>query len=184
MRIIAGKAGSIPLQVPKSLTRPTTDRVRESIFSSLGERVIGAAVLDLFAGSGSLGIEALSRGARSATFVDTARDACDSINQNMEKAKLTGGITRSSDVRSFISSRASGEYDLIFADPPYARDEASAAMVDAIVTSLSLRDSLSDSGIMVLETLAKADSPDLALWEVMREKRYGKTKVYFLSAAT
>ncbi|MDA7921549.1 16S rRNA (guanine(966)-N(2))-methyltransferase RsmD [Verrucomicrobiales bacterium] len=183
MRIIAGKAGSIPLQVPKSLTRPTTDRVRESIFSSLGERVIDAAVLDLFAGSGSLGIEALSRGAKSATFVDTARDACTIINQNLEKAKLTGGTTRGSDVRSFISSRASGEFDLIFADPPYARDEISAAMVEAVVTSESLCSSLSDSGIMVLETLARAERPDLTLWEVIREKRYGKTKVFFLSAA-
>ena len=183
MRIIAGTAGSIPLQVPKSLTRPTTDRVRESIFSSIGERVINAAVLDLFAGSGSLGIEALSRGAKSATFVDTARDACAIINKNLEKANLTGGTTRGSDVRSFISSRASGEFDLIFADPPYARDEVSAAMVEAVVTSESLCNSLSDSGIMVLETLARAESPDLSLWDVIREKRYGKTKVFFLSAA-
>ncbi len=183
MRIIAGKAGSIPLQVPKSLTRPTTDRVRESIFSSLSERVIDASVLDLFAGSGSLGIEALSRGAKSAVFVDTSRHACESINHNLEKAKLTGGTTRSSDVRSFISSRTRGEFDLIFADPPYARDETSAAMVEAVVTSETLRDSLSDTGIMVLETLARAERPDLTLWEVVREKRYGKTKVFFLSAA-
>ncbi len=183
MRIIAGKAGSIPLEVPKSLTRPTTDRVRESIFSSLGERLIDAAVLDLFAGSGSLGIEALSRGAKSAVFVDTSREACNSISKNLEKAKLTGGTTRSSDVRSFISSRAGGEYDLIFADPPYARDESTAAMVEAIVTSESLRDSLSDSGLMILETLAKAERPDFTLWEVVREKRYGKTTVFFLSAA-
>lgn len=182
MRIIAGKAGSIPLQVPKSLTRPTTDRVRESIFSSLGESIIDAAVLDLFAGSGSLGIEALSRGAQSAIFVDTSREACEIINQNLEKAKLPGGTTRSGDVRSFLSSRMKGEFDLIFADPPYARDEVSTALVETLVTSESLRDSLSETGIFILETLAAAPLPDLSLWEVLRDKRYGKTKVFFLRA--
>lgn len=182
MRIIAGKSGSIPLQVPKSLTRPTTDRVRESIFSSLGDRVIDAVVLDLFAGSGSLGIEALSRGAKSALFVDSSREATEIIEQNLTKAKLTGGTTRSNDVRSFLSGRGNGEFDLIFADPPYARDEISTSLVEAVVTSESLRDSLSDSGILILETLARAPALDLSLWEVIREKRYGKTSVSLLRA--
>jgi len=184
MRIIAGKAGSIPLQVPKSLTRPTTDRVRESIFSSLGESIIEAAVLDLFAGSGSLGIEALSRGAQSAIFVDTSREACEIIKQNLEKANLSGGTTQNNDVRSFLSNRAKGEFDLIFADPPYARDEASSALVETLLSSESLRDTLSNSGFFVLETLATAPHPDLSLWEVAREKRYGKTRVFFLRATS
>src|ERR1041384_253924 len=101
MRVIAGSAGGIQLEVPKRGVRPTMDRVRAAIFSSLGDKVIGAHVLDLFAGSGGLGIEALSRGAASAMFVDHDRQAIDVIEQNLQKTKLQGK-TRQQDVFEFV----------------------------------------------------------------------------------
>src|SRR5438045_7520782 len=97
MRVIAGRAGGIRLDAPRHGVRPTMDRVKAAIFSSLGEQVIGARVLDLFAGSGALGIEALSRGASSVLFVDEDRSAVTIIEKNLVKTKLTGR-TRQQDV--------------------------------------------------------------------------------------
>jgi 16S rRNA (guanine966-N2)-methyltransferase len=88
MRIIAGSAGGIPLRLPKHDIRPTMEKIRGAIFSSLGERIVGARVLDLFAGSGAFGLEAMSRGAANATFVDHHRDAIAAIQSNFEKTKL------------------------------------------------------------------------------------------------
>src|SRR3954463_16089260 len=90
MRVIAGTAGGIQLAVPKRGVRPTMDRVKAAIFSSLADKVIGARVLDLFAGSGGLGIEALSRGAATALFIDHQRQAIDTIERNLGKTKLEG----------------------------------------------------------------------------------------------
>ena len=104
MRIIAGSAGGIPLKTPGVLTRPTADRVRESLFASLGTLLSGAKVLDLYAGSGSLGIEALSRGAVSALFVEQERKACEVIQANLDKARLEGGRVRSVPVAKFLRS--------------------------------------------------------------------------------
>src|SRR5215467_5396176 len=94
MRVIAGSARGIPLKTPDHEARPTMDRVREAIFSSLGDLVIGARVLDLFAGSGALGIEALSRGADSAVFVEEDQQSTAAIKQNLAKTKLVGSVRR------------------------------------------------------------------------------------------
>src|SRR3954449_12939845 len=121
MRVIAGRWGGRRLQAPAgAATRPTADRVRAALFSILGEHVAGARVLDLFAGSGALGIEALSRGAAEATFVDSAPAAIRAIRANLEAlgAQAEG---RRADARPFLGS-ASGEArksDLVFPDPPY-----------------------------------------------------------------
>ena len=104
MRIIAGSAGSVPLQVPRTLTRPTTDRVRESVFAALGDLVAGARVLDLFAGSGSLGLEALSRGAASCDFVESHGPACEAISKNLAKARLAGGKVLRRDVLAYLGT--------------------------------------------------------------------------------
>src|SRR5947207_4935046 len=101
MRVIAGSAGGIQLDVPKRGVRPTMDRVKAAIFSSLADKVIGARVLDLFAGSGALGIEALSRGAATVLFVDYQRQAIDTIERNLKKAKLDGK-TRQQEVFEFL----------------------------------------------------------------------------------
>ena len=182
MRIIAGTAGSQPINVPRNLTRPTTDRVREAVFSSLGEQVIDARVLALFAGSGSLGIEALSRGAASATFVDSSEDACRIISENLRKTRLNGGTVQKRSISAFLSSNLTEDnYDLVFADPPYARDEETAAQVEDLLQNAALQHAISAEGRLVVESFAKAPLPDSPLWEVAKEKIYGKTRVSFLT---
>src|SRR3954452_1514587 len=121
MRAIAGSAGGGRLAVPTRGVRPTMDRVKAAIFSSLGETVIGARVLDLFAGTGALGIEALSRGAANARFVDHDRQAVAVIERNLAKTKLSGRVVQR-DVFDFLRGPISQEsYDIIFADPPYEK---------------------------------------------------------------
>jgi 16S rRNA (guanine(966)-N(2))-methyltransferase RsmD len=121
VRVIAGRWGGRRLQAPRGReTRPTSDRVREALFSVLGERVDGARVLDLFAGSGALGLEALSRGAAEATFVDSAPAALRAIRANLAAVGADAEVARA-DARRFLAgaSAAARQYDLIFLDPPY-----------------------------------------------------------------
>src|SRR5438034_2378111 len=123
MRVIAGSAGGIRLAVPKSGVRPTMDRVKAAIFSSLGDTIIGARILDLFAGSGALGIEALSRGASSVVFIEADRQSAAIIKDNLAKAKLKGRV-RQQDVFDFLRHASSIEmFDIVFADPPYEKTE-------------------------------------------------------------
>src|SRR5438034_4543279 len=107
----------LQLKVPRTGVRPTMDRVKAAIFSSLGEKVIGARVLDLFAGAGGLGIEAMSRGAAAAIFVESNRTASRMIERNLETAGVSGRV-QMRDVFAFLKN-ASGPFDIIFADPPY-----------------------------------------------------------------
>ncbi len=121
MRVIAGRWGGRRLQAPPGdATRPTSDRVREALFSVLADRVPGARVLDLFAGSGALGIEALSRGAAVVTFVDSAPAALRAVRANLEALGAEAQVRRS-DARRFLrsASAAARYYDLVFLDPPY-----------------------------------------------------------------
>lgn len=182
MRIISGTAGGIPIHVPKKITRPTTDRVRESLFSSLGNIVAGARVLDLFAGSGALGLECLSRGATSVEFVDESREACQSIRRNLEKAKLDGGRVHQRKVFAFLEGISpTRPFDLIFADPPYAKDDALQSLLENLLTHPSLPPSLSDDGLFVLESSGRHQLPESELWAVSREKSYGDTLISFLA---
>jgi 16S rRNA (guanine966-N2)-methyltransferase len=121
MRVIAGQYGGRRLQAPPGdATRPTSDRVREALFSVLGARVDGARVLDLFAGSGALGIEALSRGAAEATFVDSAPASIRAVRANLDALGAAAEVRRA-DARRFLgaASAAARQYDLVFLDPPY-----------------------------------------------------------------
>lgn len=122
MRIIAGKAGRVAIKVPPAVARPTTDFVRQAIFSMLAAKVEGARVLDLFAGSGAIGLEALSRGAASCVFVDEHRQAAATITGNLAKTRLEGGRVVKADVSSFLK-RDNATYHLIFADPPYWKQD-------------------------------------------------------------
>lgn len=180
MRIISGQAGSIPLKVPKSLTRPTTDRVREAVFSSLAPRLAGARVLDLFAGCGSLGLEALSRGAATVTFVDSGREAVRVIEENRKKAGLHGETILQRDVLRFLDSVSRDHFDLVFADPPYARDEASRELLESLLRHPNLPNALTARGMFILESLAGTALPESPLWEESREKCYGSTRVSYL----
>src|ERR1043165_7603354 len=119
MRVIAGSAGGVRLALPKRGVRPTMDRVKAAIFSSLGDAIVGARVLDLFAGSGALGIEALSRGASSVIFIEAERQSAEIIESNLAKTILNGRV-RQQDVFEFLRHISRDErFDVIFADPPY-----------------------------------------------------------------
>lgn len=184
MRIIAGQAGSIPIEVPRSMTRPTTDRVREAMFSSLANRIPGSDVLDLFAGSGALGLEALSRGATSATFVDSSRDSIRVIEGNLRKSNLPGGRIQQRDALAFAAGLAPASFDLIFADPPYAKDEDARSLLESLLHAPAIVGLLREEGLLVLESWSKLPLPDSPAWNTTREKVYGSTRVSFLRPAS
>lgn len=183
MRVIAGAAGGIRLDVPKTDVRPTMDRVKAAIFSSLGEEIIGARVLDLFAGTGALGIEALSRGAASALFVEDNSAAIAVIERNLAKTKLMGQIRRQ-DVFSFLRSAQTREpFKVIFADPPYEKAKSGGEFTSLLLEDGKLADMLEPSGIFVLEKRPSEEVPRMPLWKVVRARAYGATEVLFLQRA-
>ena len=182
MRVIAGSAGGIQLEVPKRGVRPTMDRVKAAIFSSLGDKVIGARVLDLFAGSGGLGIEALSRGAAACLLVDHDRQAITTIERNLKKAKAEAKI-RQQDVFDFLQrTDLLGQFDLIFADPPYQAMDSGERFTDKLLANQSLANLLADDGLFILEKRPEEAVPAMPLWNLVRQKTYGATEVLILSA--
>ena len=184
MRVIAGAAGGIQLDVPKSGVRPTMDRVKAAIFSSLGDEVIGARVLDLFAGTGALGIEALSRGAASALFVEENSSAAAMIERNLARTKLEGRV-RKQDVFAFLKSAQIPEpFRIVFADPPYEKTKSGGEFTQLLLESAELAGMLEPSGIFVLEKRPSEKMPPTPLWNVTRARRYGATEVLFLQRAT
>jgi 16S rRNA (guanine966-N2)-methyltransferase len=179
MRVVAGSARGIPLRAPRAGVRPTMDRVKAAIFSSLAEKIPGARVLDLFAGSGALGIEALSRGCDSAAFVESDRRAVETIRRNLEKTRLEGAV-HPMDAFHFLDRRAEPHaFDIIFADPPYAKAPGDRDCAAELLQSPSLPRALAPGGIFVLEKMPGAKLP-AAGWECVRLKRYGSTEVAFL----
>jgi 16S rRNA (guanine966-N2)-methyltransferase len=180
MRVIAGSAGGIQLDVPKSGVRPTMDRVKAAIFSSLGELVIGARVLDLFAGTGALGLEALSRGAASALFVEENAGAISAIERNLARTKFEGRV-RKQDVFAFLPSALTREpFRIIFADPPYEKTKSGEAYTRLLLDSHELAGMLEPAGVFILEKRPGEKVPAAALWKVTRARRYGATEVLFL----
>jgi 16S rRNA (guanine966-N2)-methyltransferase len=177
MRVISGSAGSIPLRTSSHDVRPTMDMVREAIFSALGNFVIGARVLDLFAGSGAFGIEALSRGAAEAVFVDNHPKAIESIQFNLAKTRLKGKVIRQ-DAFGFLK-RFDGTFNLIFADPPYARRPGHRNYALELVELKELSTVIDPEGILVLERYPEKTGLNSSVWEVTRAKKYGKTEVVF-----
>jgi 16S rRNA (guanine966-N2)-methyltransferase len=180
MRIIAGLAKGMTLVVPRTGVRPTTDRIREALFSSLGERVVGARVLDLFAGTGALGLEAASRGAESVTFVENARGALECLERNLEAFRKNRDVTcKFSVARKAVEAQiktlaADGEtYSLILADPPYGE------VAQELLRDTTLPQLLAGDGLFILES-AKRDALDAdAMWELVRGAVYGDTQVNF-----
>lgn len=185
MRVIAGTAGGVPLLVPKTDLRPTMDQVRAAIFSALGDRVIGARVLDLFAGTGALGIEALSRGAASVVFVESERRAVETIRRNLDKTRLAGSAATVQGAEVFaVLTRGwgvAGPFDLVFADPPYAvkkpgaDDPGARLLADGALPLL-----LAPGGLLVLEKAPGRPLPEGTVWNAIRQRRYGGTEVVFL----
>lgn len=174
MRVITGSARGRRLrELEGHETRPTTDRVKESMFNILQFDVEDSRVLDLFAGTGQLGIEALSRGAASAVFVEQRRDAVALIRENL---KLTGLSERARVVNgealSYLAS-AGEKFDLIFLDPPYA-----AKLWKPVLEAVSRFDILSDHGIMICESPQDEELPDaVGACRLHRAYRYGRIKL-------
>jgi len=171
-RVIAGRHGGRRLQAPPGAgTRPTADRVREALFSILGADVEGRRVLDLFAGSGALGLEALSRGAAAATFVEQAAGAHRSIRANLDALGVRAELVRADALRWLGAARADGrQYDLAFLDPPYTRTGALGARL-----SVALPPVLAPGALVVAESGRRAPL-ELDL-PVTDERRYGDTLI-------
>lgn len=182
MRIIAGKAKGYLIRVPQGEVRPTQDRVREALFNILGTLIPGARVLDLYCGSGSVGLEALSRGAASARMVDASRASCAMAKQNLEKSKLIGGSVVQRDCLQFVK-RDSGKYDIIFADPPYAKAIGDRDMIAELMTD-RLHELLADDGYFIAEAqlgygVGDIHTREFAGWQLIDERTYGKNTILF-----
>ena len=174
MRIIAGSSKGHPLKVPREVSRPTTDRVRESVFGILTAVIPNARVLDLYAGSGALGIEALSRGAASCTFVEQNRGACRVIEENLKKTGSENGRVIQREVGAFLrGERAS--YDLIFADPPYA-DGLSDPARDLIAIE-GWEQRLKEDGYLILEREAVGELPEPEGLSALQGRDYGRSRI-------
>ncbi|UAJ81105.1 16S rRNA (guanine(966)-N(2))-methyltransferase RsmD [Leifsonia sp. ZF2019] len=184
-RIVSGFAGSLTLQVPKSGTRPTSDRVREAAFSALDARgeVHGARVLDLFAGSGALGLEAASRGASSVVLVERGAAAAQICRRNAAavtkaapaSARPTVDV-RATSVQSYLSG-AAGPFDLVFVDPPY--DVGDAELLDVLTALVPL---LAPGATVCVERSTRNGEPALPDGlELTRRKDYGETALFWLN---
>jgi 16S rRNA (guanine966-N2)-methyltransferase len=168
VRVIAGEFGGRRLQAPRGMrTRPTADRVREALFSMLGD-VTGARVLDLFAGSGALGIEALSRGAASAVFVERDPRAIEAIERNLAALGLEERVVRQ-DVERFLA-RDEGSYDLILCDPPY---DSASRLAGPLAERLP---ALAAEGALIVTESDKRRPLELPFPPV-RERSYGDTRI-------
>jgi 16S rRNA (guanine966-N2)-methyltransferase len=180
MRVIAGSAGGIRLDVPKSNVRPTMDRVKAAIFSSLADAIPDARVLDLFAGTGALGIEALSRGASFVVFVDENRAAVQAIERNLTRTNFRGTV-RQQEVFAFLrTARFEQPFQFIFADPPYDKTASGESYTDLLLANETLPQLLEPAGIFVLEKRPEESLIEMPLWHMIRAKKYGATEVLFL----
>ena len=171
MRVITGSARGRKLKTPENYDiRPTTDNVKESVFNIIQFDIEGRRVLDLFAGTGQLGIECLSRGASSAVFVDQSREAVKIVKDNLKTCGLSGTVVQS-DALSFL--RTCGKFDIIFVDPPYDSD-----LYESVLNTVNSIDILSDGGIIICESRRERALPDMtAPYKKRKEYTYGKVKL-------
>ena len=171
MRVITGSARGRRLKTPEGMDiRPTTDNVKESVFNIIQFDVEGRRVLDLFAGTGQLGIEALSRGAAEAVFIDKDREAVKIVKENLKACGLRAAV-RQEDALSAL--RREEKFDLIFVDPPY-----DAGLYGPVLESIKTVDKLTDGGIIICEARSTEPLPDLAApYGKRKEYRYGKVKI-------
>lgn len=176
-RIVAGTAGGRRLRVPPAGTRPTSDRVREALFNALSARMDfdGIRVLDLYAGSGALGLEALSRGASHALLIESDRKAAAVIRGNITDLDVPGAELRLGTVASVLATAPAEPYDLVLSDPPYAVADAA---VEADLRALSANGWLCGDALIVVERSAR--SPETAWpagYSALKSRRYGETRV-------
>ena len=179
-RIVGGQARGRHLQVPPRGTRPTSDRAREALFNTLRSEMdlIGARVLDLYAGSGAVGLEALSRGAETAVFVESDRTAATVLQQNVTALKLPGATVHRCTAETYLSAVGADEpYDLVFADPPYA---VTGTVVASLLASLTGEPWLSSGAVVVVERSWRDPEPQ---WpgeiKAMKQRRYGEGCLWY-----
>lgn len=174
MRVISGSARGIKLETIEGLeTRPTTDRIKEALFSMINHEIYGAKVLDLFSGSGALAIESASRGAEQVVSVEMNKKCIDVIKKNVVKTHLNDKmVVKRMEVKSFLNM-ANDKYDIIFMDPPYFQ-----GLIDESVEAILKNDLIKEQGIIVIEhdfkDKIKLDYDSL---EVHKEKKYGRTAI-------
>jgi 16S rRNA (guanine966-N2)-methyltransferase len=176
VRIIAGKAGRITIKVPSAVARPTTDFVRQAIFSILGDLITNARVLDLFCGSGALGLEALSRGAASCTFIDENRQAISTTQENLLKTKLTGGQIIKSDTFTFLK-RDPLTYDIILADPPYWKGYGDTDLAAKLLAHPEIEKILSPQGHLIVEFSSSQPTPASSHLNLLDRREYGSSAI-------
>lgn len=179
LRIVAGSRKGHVIAAPKGeVTRPTADRVREAAFNLVGP-VDGAHVLDVFAGSGAMGIEALSRGATRAVFVERDEHACRTIVANLEKLQLTGALVVRRDARHALEEEvaAGRRYDLVLVDPPYETFPVHEALLNTLLPRL-----LADGGLAVVET-GERTQPRLPALAERTSRRYGAARLTLFELA-
>ena len=172
MRIIAGEhKGTRIFAPPGRETRPTSDRVRENVFNIVAPWVEEARVLDLYAGSGAMGLEALSRGATTAVFVESEAGAVRAIERNLDKLRVRGATVLRVEATTALAREAAAgrKYDLVLLDPPYA-------MTDFAPLGRHLPTVLADDGLLVVETTARVE-PDVPGLTVRTTRKYGSTRV-------
>lgn len=180
MRVIAGKARGHPLIAPDGLnTRPITDKIKEALFSSWQMKLEGSHFLDLFAGSGSMGIEAMSRGAEKVVFVEKDRKAIEIIKKNLSSCKFTDGyaIYKDDVFRRIECLKTDGEqFDIVYLDPPFTVDSIFLPVMEALSDSKLLR----DDGIIVIRTRKEKDMPDeVGKLTKYKFKQYGISGVHY-----
>ena len=178
MRVITGTARGRKLKTPENYDiRPTTDNVKESVFNIIQFDIEGRRVLDLFAGTGQLGIECLSRGAESAVFVDKDRAAIQIVKENLKLCGLKGTVVQE-DALSFL--RHCGRFDILFVDPPYDSN-----LYEPVLETVKLVDILSEGGIIMCESGREKPMPDMKLpYFKRKEYNYGKVKLTTYSKET
>ena len=181
MRIISGKAGGITLSVPKGEVRPTTDRVREAVFSILNPLMDQADVLDLFAGSGAFGLEALSRGAGNARMVDFSRLSCAAARANLVKTGLEGGTVIQGDAVQFVKRELLA--DIIFADPPYCKGPADRDFIVELAEA-GVAGLLKSGGVFIAEVqegwgTGREGAAEIDGLNLVDTRRYGKNMLLF-----
>ena len=179
MRVIAGSARGITLAAPPGRsTRPITDRVKETLFGILGERVPDARVVDLYAGSGAIGIEALSRGAASATFVEADRRAVATLRDNLRRTGLMDDASVvHMQVEPFLSGTEPGPWDLAVLDPPYETR-------DIVAPLRALVPQLAPGASVVIKHFWRTEPPEVEGLAVVRQRRFGETMLTFIELET
>ena len=176
MRITGGEFGGRNLRVPKSdAIRPTQDRVREAVFNIIQFEVPGSDFLDLFAGSGAVGLEALSRGAKSATFVEANRRHLAVLQENLAMIAHTGGTVVAADCYRWLATYSGPGFSIGFADPPYALGEEKGYA--SVLATLAERGVIREGGLFIAEMTAVQKAEETPGWELVRDRVYGKTRI-------